>query len=42
MRCRRLGCDVDRVTAYRSDSYAWFRVAELGFDSFQMRMRARS
>jgi TRAP-type mannitol/chloroaromatic compound transport system substrate-binding protein len=32
----------DSVVAFRSDSYAWMQVAELGFDSFQIRMRARS
>ena len=32
----------DSVAAFRSDSYAWMQVAELGFDSFQIRMRARS
>jgi TRAP-type mannitol/chloroaromatic compound transport system substrate-binding protein len=31
----------DSLTAYRNDGYAWFQVAELGFDSFQMRMRGR-
>jgi TRAP-type mannitol/chloroaromatic compound transport system substrate-binding protein len=32
----------DSVAAFRSDSYGWMQVAELGFDSFQIRMRARS
>jgi len=32
----------DSVVAFRGDSYAWMQVAELGFDSFQIRMRARS
>ncbi|HET9902345.1 MAG TPA: TRAP transporter substrate-binding protein DctP [Xanthobacteraceae bacterium] len=32
----------DSVTAFRSDGYAWFQVAELGFDAFQMRMRTRT
>jgi TRAP-type mannitol/chloroaromatic compound transport system substrate-binding protein len=32
----------DSLVAFRSDSYAWFQVAELGFDSFQMRARTRT
>ena len=32
----------DSVLAFRSDSIAWNQVAELGFDSFMMRMRTRS
>jgi TRAP-type mannitol/chloroaromatic compound transport system substrate-binding protein len=32
----------DSVAAFRSDSYAWMQVAELGFDSFMMRMRTRT
>jgi TRAP-type mannitol/chloroaromatic compound transport system substrate-binding protein len=32
----------DSVTSFRNDSYMWMQVAELGFDSFMMRMRARS
>jgi TRAP-type mannitol/chloroaromatic compound transport system substrate-binding protein len=32
----------DSVAAFRSDSYGWMQVAELAFDSFQMRMRART
>jgi TRAP-type mannitol/chloroaromatic compound transport system substrate-binding protein len=32
----------DSVVAFRSESYAWMQVAELGFDSFQMRMRTRT
>jgi len=32
----------DNLTAFRNDSYMWLQVAELGFDSFMMRMRARS
>jgi TRAP-type mannitol/chloroaromatic compound transport system substrate-binding protein len=32
----------DSVAAFRSDSYCWMQVAELGFDSFQIRMRART
>jgi TRAP-type mannitol/chloroaromatic compound transport system substrate-binding protein len=31
----------DSLTAFRSDSYQWMQVAELGFDSFMMRMRMR-
>jgi TRAP-type mannitol/chloroaromatic compound transport system substrate-binding protein len=30
------------LVAYRSDSLAWMQVAELGFDTFMMRMRTRS
>ena len=32
----------DSVAAFRNDSYAWMQVAELGFDSFMMRMRTRT
>jgi TRAP-type mannitol/chloroaromatic compound transport system substrate-binding protein len=32
----------DSVVPFRNDSYAWFQVAELAFDSFQMRARART
>ena len=32
----------DSLVAYRADSYAWMQVAELGFDSFMMRMRTRT
>jgi TRAP-type mannitol/chloroaromatic compound transport system substrate-binding protein len=32
----------DSVVPFRNDSYAWFQVAELAFDSFQMRARTRS
>jgi TRAP-type mannitol/chloroaromatic compound transport system substrate-binding protein len=32
----------DSVVAFRNDSYAWMQVAELGFDSFMMRMRTRT
>jgi TRAP-type mannitol/chloroaromatic compound transport system substrate-binding protein len=32
----------DSLVPFRNDSYAWFQVAELGFDSFQMRARART
>jgi TRAP-type mannitol/chloroaromatic compound transport system substrate-binding protein len=33
---------VDSLTAFRNDSYFWWQIAELPFDSFQIRMRARS
>jgi TRAP-type mannitol/chloroaromatic compound transport system substrate-binding protein len=33
---------LDNLTAFRNDSYAWMQVAELGYDSFMMRMRART
>ena len=33
---------LDSLTAFRSDSYQWMQVAELGFDSFMMRMRTRT
>jgi TRAP-type mannitol/chloroaromatic compound transport system substrate-binding protein len=32
----------DSLVPFRSDGYAWFQVAELAFDSFQMRMRTRT
>src|SRR5262249_9103757 len=32
----------DSLVPFRSESYAWFQVAELGFDSFQMRARTRT
>jgi TRAP-type mannitol/chloroaromatic compound transport system substrate-binding protein len=32
----------DSVVPFRSDAYAWFQVAELGFDNFQMHMRSRT
>ena len=32
----------DSLTAYKNDSTAWNQVAELGFDSFMMRMRTRT
>jgi TRAP-type mannitol/chloroaromatic compound transport system substrate-binding protein len=32
----------DSLTAFRSDSLLWMQVAELGFDSFMMRMRTRA
>ena len=33
---------LDSVTPFRSDSYAWMQVAELAFDSFQIRARTRT
>jgi len=32
----------DNLLPFRSDTYAWFQVAELGFDNFQMRARTRT
>jgi len=32
----------DSVVPFRNDSFAWLQVAELGFDSFMMRMRTRT
>jgi TRAP-type mannitol/chloroaromatic compound transport system substrate-binding protein len=32
----------DSMTAFRGDSYLWWQVAEMSFDSFQVRMRARA
>ncbi|HZP70471.1 MAG TPA: ABC transporter substrate-binding protein [Pseudolabrys sp.] len=32
----------DSLVPYRNDSFAWLQVAELGFDSFMMRMRTRT
>jgi TRAP-type mannitol/chloroaromatic compound transport system substrate-binding protein len=32
----------ESLTAFRSDSFAWQQVAELGFDSFMMRRRTRT
>jgi TRAP-type mannitol/chloroaromatic compound transport system substrate-binding protein len=32
----------ESLVPYRSNSYAWMQVAELGFDTFQMRMRTRT
>lgn len=32
----------DSMVAYRGDQYLWWQVAELGFDSFMVRMRGRS
>ena len=32
----------DSLSAFRNDSFGWQQVAELGFDSFMMRMRTRT
>jgi TRAP-type mannitol/chloroaromatic compound transport system substrate-binding protein len=32
----------DSLVPFRNDSYTWFQVAELGFDSFMMRQRTRT
>ena len=32
----------ESLVPYRNDAYAWLRVAELGFDSFQIRTCART
>jgi TRAP-type mannitol/chloroaromatic compound transport system substrate-binding protein len=32
----------ESLVPYRSSSYAWLQVAELGFDNFMMRMRTRT
>ena len=32
----------ESLVPYRNDAYAWQQVAEIGFDSFQIRMRART
>jgi hypothetical protein len=32
----------ESLVPFRSDGYAWLQVAELGFDSFQIRMRTRA
>jgi len=32
----------DSMMAFRGDAYLWWQVAELGFDSFMVRMRARA
>jgi len=31
----------DSMVAFRGDEYLWWQVAELGFDSFMVRMRSR-
>src|SRR5262249_43709142 len=33
---------LDSMTAFRNDSYQWWQVCELPFDSFQIRMRGRA
>jgi TRAP-type mannitol/chloroaromatic compound transport system substrate-binding protein len=32
----------ESLVPYRNDAYAWLQVAELGFDSFQIRARTRT
>ncbi len=32
----------DSMSAFRSDSYLWWQVVEVSFDSFQVRMRAKT
>ena len=32
----------ESLSAYRNELYAWMQVAELGYDSFMMRMRTRT
>ena len=32
----------ESLVPYRASSYTWLQVAELGFDSFMMRMRTRT
>ena len=32
----------ESLVPFRNDGYAWLQVAELGFDSFQIRMRTRA
>jgi TRAP-type mannitol/chloroaromatic compound transport system substrate-binding protein len=32
---------LDSMTAFRGDQYLWWQVAELGFDAFMVRMRAK-
>jgi TRAP-type mannitol/chloroaromatic compound transport system substrate-binding protein len=32
----------ESLSAFRNDSYAWNQVAELGYDSFMMRMRTKT
>jgi TRAP-type mannitol/chloroaromatic compound transport system substrate-binding protein len=32
----------ESLVPYRNDAYAWLQGTEIGFDSFQIRMRARS
>ena len=33
---------LDNLMSFRNDSYFWWQIAELPFDSFQIRMRAKS
>ena len=33
---------LDSLVPFRSDSYLWTQVAEMGFDNFMVRMRTRS
>jgi TRAP-type mannitol/chloroaromatic compound transport system substrate-binding protein len=33
---------LDSILAFRNESYSWWQVAELPFDSFQIRMLGRS
>ena len=33
---------LDSMMAFRNESYFWWQIAELPFDTFQIRMRARS
>ena len=30
------------LAAFRGDSYLWWQVAEMGFDTFQVRLRSRT
>jgi TRAP-type mannitol/chloroaromatic compound transport system substrate-binding protein len=32
----------ESLAAFRSDCYLWWQVAEMAFDSFQIRMRSRT
>jgi TRAP-type mannitol/chloroaromatic compound transport system substrate-binding protein len=32
----------DSLSSFRNESLAWIQVAELGYDSFMMRMRTRT
>jgi TRAP-type mannitol/chloroaromatic compound transport system substrate-binding protein len=33
---------LDSMTAYRNESYEWWRVCELPYDIFQIRMRGKA
>jgi TRAP-type mannitol/chloroaromatic compound transport system substrate-binding protein len=33
---------LDSLVPFRSDSYLWMQVAEMGFDNFMVRMRTRT